>query len=704
MIHYGIVEDNENDPLKNGNVRVRVAGIHSEKSNELPTSSLPWAQVACGVTDASISGIGDTPRLLKGTMVLVIFVDEAYQKPIVIGTVKGAPDWVPSYGNVASELTANLVPETPPKSGPWIGSLTKDQIDILKLDYNATRAAYTDIANTVGSLATARPEKLAGLLSVAVNVTVADALKLLAGSDYATFKAYVAGYQAILGKSTTEYPLMDNLGYQAVDVRNTNNDALKYDQGATNVSTTPTFADPTGQYPLKVMKGKPDVPMLARGDYIGTIVPQKDKRRHLNVPVANSATTWSQSKIPYNTQYPFNRVQVSEAGHTIEVDDTPGAARLHWYHKAGSFDEIDDAGNYTSQTIGTRTVVVDQDELVHIKGNGSITVDGDVRILVKNALSVQVIGNVDMKVDGNVTYDVKGDFNVNAGGSIVMEAGKNAVLSGMGNVTLDGQMLNVAAAGTTLLGNLGAPILATGSYAVALQPLAQTAASLKEPNPYSILDRANQSAEESGTKQFEQHPPVAEPVTPTRDLDAVVAQRPTIKQPSCDFLTINESMLQQTFVSNYSLQRVIGKHPFPFKDGQHNLKPQTLLCNLKGLMINTVLPIMDNFAYANPVITNTFREAGSALSRSSNTSQHELGQAADIWFNVSALELFQIAQLIKGANGSSPMVPFDQLLLEYRGRSRWLHISFTNTPRYIVRTMLNDSTYRPDGDGLYLLG
>lgn len=42
----------------------------------------------------------------------------------------------------------------------------------------------------------------------------------------------------------------------------------------------------------------------------------------------------------YGAQYPFNKVFESERGHVIEVDDTPGAERIHIYHNSGHYTEM----------------------------------------------------------------------------------------------------------------------------------------------------------------------------------------------------------------------------------------------------------------------------------------------------------------------------------------------------------------------------
>jgi hypothetical protein len=42
----------------------------------------------------------------------------------------------------------------------------------------------------------------------------------------------------------------------------------------------------------------------------------------------------------YDTEYPFNFVHTTKSGHAIELDDTPGHERIHWWHRSGSYDEI----------------------------------------------------------------------------------------------------------------------------------------------------------------------------------------------------------------------------------------------------------------------------------------------------------------------------------------------------------------------------
>jgi hypothetical protein len=91
MFYTGCVE-NRNDPLKLGRCQVRILGLHTENKINLPTYDLPWAYPLGSINSASISGLGWSPTgVVQGTWVLVIFMDEDKQQPIMLGTIGGIP-------------------------------------------------------------------------------------------------------------------------------------------------------------------------------------------------------------------------------------------------------------------------------------------------------------------------------------------------------------------------------------------------------------------------------------------------------------------------------------------------------------------------------------------------------------------------------------------------------------------------------------
>lgn len=86
----GIVED-RHDPLRIGRVRVRCFGWHTSNKNDLPTDSLPWAQVLMPANSASTSGVGSSPTgLAEGSWVVGFFMDgRRAQTPMILGSFHG---------------------------------------------------------------------------------------------------------------------------------------------------------------------------------------------------------------------------------------------------------------------------------------------------------------------------------------------------------------------------------------------------------------------------------------------------------------------------------------------------------------------------------------------------------------------------------------------------------------------------------------
>lgn len=92
----------------------------------------------------------------------------------------------------------------------------------------------------------------------------------------------------------------------------------------------------------------------------------------------------------YGTKYPYNKVIRTEAGHVIEVDDTPGRERIHLYHKSGTYVEINETGRMVTKVV-----------------------DNDYEVVVKNK-EVYVQGNVHIKVDGTYTVESSGNMTFKA--------------------------------------------------------------------------------------------------------------------------------------------------------------------------------------------------------------------------------------------------------------------------------------------------
>jgi hypothetical protein len=71
-----------------GSVRIRIHGIHSGNTNDIPQGDLPWAQTVIPSTEPGVSGLGRACRLLPGAQVFGVFMDGTNsQTPLVLGSI-----------------------------------------------------------------------------------------------------------------------------------------------------------------------------------------------------------------------------------------------------------------------------------------------------------------------------------------------------------------------------------------------------------------------------------------------------------------------------------------------------------------------------------------------------------------------------------------------------------------------------------------
>jgi len=181
------------------------------------------------------------------------------------------------------------------------------------------------------------------------------------------------------------------------------------------------FTDPAGKYPLVSHLNEPDTNRLARNDKINqTIVDKKKRDLTSGVVIANNGGTWNQPEVPYASKYPYNHVSQSEAGHVIEVDDTPGSERIHVYHRAGTFVEIDNNGTMVRKIVGDGYEIIERNGNVFVGGNCNLTVNGSVNIYS--------YGNTNIETTGDTTVIGYNDISVKASGNIDMSAKETLTL------------------------------------------------------------------------------------------------------------------------------------------------------------------------------------------------------------------------------------------------------------------------------------
>lgn len=438
------------------------------------------------------------------------------------------------------------------------------------------------------------------------------------------------------------------------------------------------FRDPNKKYPLEQFLDEPDTHRLARHEKIDeTIVAKKEAARVEDVKVHKNKK-WSQPKIPYNALYPFNQAFVSEAGHILEYDNTRDNERIHQYHIAGTFEEIDRNGTRVNRIVGDGYEIFERHGYVLIKGTCNITVQGSSFIRVENDANLQVLGDCKTEVTGNMETSVMGDYKVKAK-NIQFEA-----YAGDMDVKVFGTYAEDASKIYMNSGVASATGLETPSEPATGEPSFPT---LEVPDRTNEYNGNYESPEEGDATKFIESmkkdgvykPPELKPQKPEPEEPPEKAEekKKPEKPVSCDgnpnYPVGDGPYTAGTRLNgSWTLGDVCkGRSGIP-KGENYGRSAKEIVTNLQILTDNVIDPVKK--MYPNMVITNTWRSeaVNSSLKGASKTSDHLKGQAVDIQFSgFNRKQTYEAAKAIQKA-----LPDYDQMLLEYSGNSMWIHISF----------------------------
>lgn len=451
------------------------------------------------------------------------------------------------------------------------------------------------------------------------------------------------------------------------------------------------FTDPSGKYPLYYQE--PDTHRLARSEKIGeTIVYKKEVALDEDVETADGGS-WSQSPIPYNAKYPFNKVMATESGHLMEFDDTENSRRIHLYHAAGTFTEIDDNGTQVTRIVGDGYEILERNGYIHVKGAQHITIDDAHTLKVGNTLNVEISGAATITITNDATINVSGNLSASVGGDMNVQSKGHLSASVGGDVNVQaGGSWNVDASGGIFLNSGASSVVGLSA------PPAITTPDKKMFSELHVITRGTESAMQYETpdegdsnlyniNRLETGEATKEQITAganvksTEKIDQTASVSPLTND--CGDIHGLSDFPPSLVLSRYF---TIGDMN---KQGQRTLIPQMgaqpgdIACNLKLLCVN-VLDIVKSM-YPGMIISSGFRRPGDAPN-SSKTSQHYIGQAVDIQLpGMSKTDYIEAVKRIKA------VVPYDQIILEYEGTSTtWIHLSYSATRnRNEIFTMYN---------------
>ena len=174
------------------------------------------------------------------------------------------------------------------------------------------------------------------------------------------------------------------------------------------------------------------------------------RERQINIGSPNPETGvnegfWNQPTGDFNATYPFNHVYESESGHVMEYDDTPGAERIHQFHRSGTHYEIDHNGTRTDYVKGDNYDIRLHDDYMYVKGKVVHTFDDEVMIRYNDRADISAAWKLQLWSGGDLDIHSKRNINMKADGDINMQAD--------GHINIAGTTLTHAVADVTMAGS-----------------------------------------------------------------------------------------------------------------------------------------------------------------------------------------------------------------------------------------------------------
>lgn len=196
---------------------------------------------------------------------------------------------------------------------------------------------------------------------------------------------------------------------------NYTNRSIELTEGRENTVGVPRdgFSDATGEYPRRDYYFGSSINKSARGE---TITELFSGGGDLNVSIEFPDQRPS--------EYPYNQVQETPAGHAIHVDDTPGGERILIKHKSGAGVELRADGSVLFSSINKKVEVTGGDDVVIVEGQADLVYKGNV--------NVRIAGDYNLEVDGNINITTAGNKieNIHRNHTKTVDENQNYVIKG----------------------------------------------------------------------------------------------------------------------------------------------------------------------------------------------------------------------------------------------------------------------------------
>jgi len=379
--------------------------------------------------------------------------------------------------------------------------------------------------------------------------------------------------------------------------------------------------------------------------------------------ITKKETVGVEPSSPYGAKYPFNKVIQTEAGHVVEIDDTPGKERIHIYHRKGTYDEVDENGNRVTKTVGNEFEIT--------VGDKAVFVQGSMNLFVKGNINIEAYNDVNLNVSGKLNASVAEAFRIRANGMFFESDGPVSIKAN-GSIAIDSGSDTYIEQGASVESGLEIPN--PRDISVYVPSIEDRAAFENDDNDVDSTSQVTGSI----VANRQASNPVRVPAQTT-----ICGINITEGQNLDDIrLTNNYTVGSLSSFTEISRARVVA---------QMGLTEGEIVCNLKLLAANCLDKIKAK--YPTMIVTHAFR-----LAAIGPNSKHKLGQAADMQFtdlnamgpgNAQRTAYYERCLWIKDN------VPYDALLMEYKNYGTafpWIHIQFNkDNLRHMLQTYNNNA-------------
>jgi hypothetical protein len=358
----GVVED-RTDPLKSGRCKVRCLGFHQQNNSELPTENLPWAQLLIPTNSQN-----EIKPPKEGSWVLGFFKDGSKcQEPMIISLIPGIP-------TVASE-------DVPKNKGFYDKGEDKGERPFPPENFEY-KTDGSKVKITEGK-ADHYPPKKEGYLKQSIDepdtprVSRNDPKELLEGKFV---------------NSETELP------------KNTHIDKVKEWRIGGKTHETEGIEKALSK------KTVGENSAYSKKESI-------DRKSSNAVKETDDGEKWKEKETAYSAKYPYNKTELTDSGHVFEVDDTPGAERIHQQHRSGTFEEVYPDGSKVEKVMADNFHITHQNEYKLNLGNYEVTIKKNKGERVEGDIFVHINGERSLKIDSNSHVEVLKNDTYTTGGN-----------------------------------------------------------------------------------------------------------------------------------------------------------------------------------------------------------------------------------------------------------------------------------------------